>query len=278
MSPYQCGFRKQHSTEIAALSLADTIRRNIDQGQMTGTVFIDFCKTFDSADHSVILKKVHVLGIVDQEYKWFTDWLQVAFSDAESICVGVPQGSILGPLLFVFHVSDLLTVARKCSMLMYADETVLFHSGNVAATIEKSLSEDLDLIGSWLFYNSLFVNVLKTEAMLFGTHPRLSDADFAGVTFKARSIKRVFEFKCLGVVFDEHISWNSLVKYVLSRAGKRLGTLGRIGGNLTSDCANSIYTAYIHPIMDYCDTVWNCCGVGNGSSLERLQRRASKIL
>ena len=92
------------------------------------------------------------------------------------------------------------------------------------------------------------------------------------------TIKRVFEFKYVGVAFDEHISWNSHVKYVLSRAGKWLGILGRIRGNRTSDCANSIYTAYIHPIMDYCDTVWKCCGVGNSSSLERLQRRASKIV
>ena len=71
---------------------------------------------------------------------------------------------------------------------------------------------------------------------------------------------------------------NSHVKYVLSQAGKRLGMLGRIRGNLTSDCANSIYTAYIRPIMDYCDTMWNCCAVGNSSSQERLQRRAAKIV
>ena len=87
------------------------------------------------------------------------------------------------------------------------------------------------------------LDAVKTEAMLFRAHPRLSDADF-GVTFKGRPIKCVFEFKYLGVVFDEHISWNSHVKYVLSRAGKQLGMLGRIRGNLTSVCANSIYTAY----------------------------------
>ena len=286
LSPYQCAFRKQHSPEFAALSLADTRRRNVDQGQMTGAVFIDFCKAFYSVNHSLLLKTLYALGIVDQEYEWFTDYLkgrtqvvgfQGAFSDAESICVGVPQGSILGPLSLPLHVNDIPTVARRCSMLMYADGTVLFYFGKVAATIEKSLTEDLDLIGSWLYNNSLFLNAVKTEAMLFGTHARLSDADF-GITFKGRPIKRVFEFKYLGVIFDEHISWNSHVRYVLSRYGKRLRMLERIRENLTSDCANSIYTAYIRPIMDYCDTVWNCCGVGNSSSLERLQRRAAKIV
>ena len=158
----------------------------------------------------------------------------------------------------MFHVNDLSAVASKCSMLMYADDTTLFYSEKVAATIDKSLNEDLDLLESWLYNNSLFLNVVKTEAMLFGTHARLSDADF-GITFKGRPIKRLFEFKYLGVVFDEHIYRNSHVKYLLSRAGKRLGMQGRIRGNLTPDCTNCIYTAYICPIMDYCDTVWNCC-------------------
>ena len=128
------------------------------------------------------------------------------------------------------------------------------------------------------FCYNLFLNAVKTEAMLFGTQARLSDADF-GITFKGRLIKHVFEFKYFrGVVFDELISWNSDVKYVLSQAGKRLLMLGRIRGNLTSDCANSIYKGYILHIMDYCDTMWNCCGVGNISSLERPQRRAAQIV
>ena len=142
----------------------------------------------------------------------------------------MPQGSILVPLLFVLHVNDLPAVARKCSELMYADDTVLFYSGiKVAATIEESPNENLDLIGSWLYNDKV-----KTEAMLFGTHARLSDVDF-GLTLKGRlGIKRVF--------------YSGVVKYVLSRAGKRLGMLGRSRGNLTPDCANSIYTAYIRAL------------------------------
>ena len=141
LSPCQCGVRKQHPTKFAALSLADTIRRNIDQGQMTGAVFINFRKAFDIVNHSQLLKNIYALGIVDQEYDCFTIYLsnrtqvvrfQGSFWDSESICVGVPQGSIIGPLLFVvLHVNDLPTIARKCSMLMYADATVLFYSGRL---------------------------------------------------------------------------------------------------------------------------------------------------
>ena len=102
---------------------------------MTGAVFIDFRKAFDSMNCSLLLKKLYALGIVDQEHKWFTDYLkgrtqvvglQGAFSDAESVCVGVPQGSILGSLLFELHVNDLPTVTRKRSTLMYMLMTLCF--------------------------------------------------------------------------------------------------------------------------------------------------------
>ena len=144
-----------------------------------------------------------------------------------------PKDPFSDLFLFVLHVIDLPTIACRCSMQMFADDAVLFYSGKVAATIEKSLNEDLDLIGSWLYIISLFVNAVKAEAMLFRTHARLSDAYF-GITFK--DPLSVFEFKYLEVVFDEYISWNSHVKYVLFRVGKQLGMLVRIRGNLTSDC------------------------------------------
>ncbi|CAB4032232.1 Hypothetical predicted protein, partial [Paramuricea clavata] len=176
LSPYQCGFRKLHSTQSAALSFADTIRRNIDQGIMTGAVFIDLSKAFDSIDHSILLKKLFSMSIVGREHEWFADYLrgrtqivdyQGTFSDQEAVIVGVPQGSILGPLLFVLHVNDLPSVIRHCQILMYADGTVVFYSGKIASTILRKLTEDLDVIGSWLCSNSLFLNVTKTEAMLF---------------------------------------------------------------------------------------------------------------
>lgn len=114
--------------------------------------------------------------------------------------------------------------------------------------------------------------------MLFGTHAKLSRVTDFSIMINGRIIKRVFEFKYLGVLFDECITWKSHVKYILSRAGRRLGMLGRIRNDLTSHCANIIYVSFIRPIVEYCDTVWDCCGVGNATSLEKLQRRAARIV
>ena len=181
----------------------------------------------------------------------------------------------ISPLLFVLHVNDLPRVTRHCQVLMYADDTVAFYSGKLALTIESKLIEDLDIIGSWLRNNSLFLNVTKTEAMLFGTQARLSQVTDFRVTFNANPIKRVSEFKYLGVLFDEKISWNAHVKYIISKVGKRLGMLRRIRGSITSHCANTIYLSYVRPILEYCDIVWDSCGVCNSTSLEKLQGRAA---
>ena len=135
LSPFQCGFCKQHSTTFAALSFADTIRQNIDQGFMMGAVFVDLPKAFDTIDHSILLRKLHFLGIKGKERNWFENYLsgrtQVvgiggASSDSQHITSGVPQCSILDSLLFVILINDLPLCIKICNMLMHADDTFCF--------------------------------------------------------------------------------------------------------------------------------------------------------
>ena len=237
LSPYQCGFRKCHSTEFAALSFADTIRRNIDQGQLTGAVFIDLRKAFDTVNHDVLLDKLTEIGVLGHERDWFSHYLMnrtqsVEFQGVTScpvgISVGVPQGSILGPLLFLLHVNDLPGMTSECSILMYADDTVLFCSSPQASLIANKLNNELREIERWLFDNSLFINKTKTEAMLFVTAQRLSNADSFDIHIDGKQIKQVSEFTYLGVVFDERLSFNGHVKKLISKAGKRVGMVGRL--------------------------------------------------
>ena len=126
--------------------------------------------------------------------------------------------------------------------------------------------------------NGLFLIVAKTESMLFGTVARLKNVDCFQIQVHGHTIQRVFELSYLGIVFDEHVNWNAHVKYVLGKAGKRFGMLGRIRNNLTMHCASTIYMSFIRPVLDYCDSMYNCCGEMNTNSLEKLQRLAAWIV
>ena len=182
---------------------------------LTGAVFIDFRKAFDTVNHELFLRKLSGLGVLDKELAWFNDYLkdrtqvldfQGVTSDPEIISSDVPQGSILGPLLFILHVNDLPDVVSRCSLLMYADDTVLFYAASNVEALQESLNEELKAIECWLFRNSLFLNVSKTEAMVFGTSPRLSSIGSFNITVNGSPIKRVSQFKYLGVVLDERLS------------------------------------------------------------------------
>lgn len=287
LNPHQHGFRKGHSTETATICFTDEVRRSIDQGLLTGSIFIDLSKAFDSVNHDILLHKLHAYGVRNGELEWFRNYLsnrvqQVCFqntlSNAEGITSGVPQGSILGPLLFVIFINDLPKALPSSKLLLYADDAVIFNSAKDVREIEKSLSNSLNQVQSWLRNNCLFLNQSKTECILFGTGSKLSNANDFNIEINGESLKRVFKFKYLGVVLDECLSWKEHLKYILTKAGRRVGRLKRLRKNITKHVSNTVYKSFILPIFDYCDTVWSCCNKTDSVVLEKLQRRAARVV
>ena len=233
------------SADIVAKPLAEMINCSLKSGRVP----LDF----KSTRVILLFKKGKVVEMDLHDRTQFLDFQGVS-SDLEPISIGVPQGSILGLLLFMLHVNDLLNVVNRCSMLMYADDTVLFYPASKVDALQERLNEELKAIECWLRQNSLFSNVYKTEAMVFGASPRLSNIDSFTIGVNGSSIKRVSQFKYLGVVFDERLSWNDHVKFILAKAGKRVGMLGRIRYCITWHSVKIIYTSMIRPIIEYCDT------------------------
>ena len=180
----QFGFRKSRNTSQAIAHITDFIRSAMDRGEYTGAVYVDLKKAFDTVNHATKLSKLPVYGINDKELSWFIDYLfnrkhfvgfNTTCSKYQEITCGVPQGSILGPLLFLLLMNDIEHVITSCEVLLYADDIVIFFASKNVSLIESTLTKDLQQISDWLIKSQLIINLKarKTEAVLFGTTQKL---------------------------------------------------------------------------------------------------------
>ena len=158
LSKFQFGFRPRLSTELAATLLLDEIRKNVDQGKLVGATFIDLSKAFDTISHSNLLQKLPQYGIKESEFSWFTDYLfhrsaavnyGKSSSKSADIPTGVPQGSILGPLLFILFFNDITDEIKSARIVKYADDTVIYVADKDLKVINTKLSKDMESIADW---------------------------------------------------------------------------------------------------------------------------------
>ena len=170
-------------------------------------------------------------------------------SEPQPILFGVPQGSLIGPLLFIIYINDLPSVVSHCKIQLYADDTFLYVSSSSVTDIELMLSEDLKHIIEWLNNNFLYLNYSKTKIMVSGTHQRLARIDTFLVKAKDTVLSRVYHFKYLGVILDPSLSWNDHVDYIGRKVSMRLGNLRRardyLKCMLVFKCLNNLAPPYL---------------------------------
>ena len=234
----QYGFRKHRSTKLAATLLCDKIRREMDNGKFVGAVFIDLSKAFDTIGHGILLNKMTYYGVMGNELAWFTDYLfnrnqtveiENILSDLEPILCGVPQGSILGPLLFIVFFNDLVDSIRHSNVITYADDTVIYYSSNDMNKIENVLNIEMENIGAYCKENELLLNLKKgkTETMLFGTSKRInkSGRDLQ-IRYQYTDISFMKKYIYLGNTLDNHLLLNYNFDRAYKIASSRLKTSG----------------------------------------------------
>ena len=179
----QFGFRPKLSTNTALTHFTDNILLNMDSGRLTGAVSLDLSKAFDTVDHNLLLHKLKSVGLSDDTLNWFQSYLTNrkqrtsvgdALSVAAPIIVGVPQGSILGPLLFLIYVNDLPSCQLASEIILYADDTVTYYSSTNLSDLESKLNSDLATISNWFSRNLLTLNISKCNFVFLVTHGSLN--------------------------------------------------------------------------------------------------------
>ena len=225
----QYGFRKHRSTKLAATLLCDNIRRELDNGKFVGAIYIDLSKAFDTIGHAILLNKLASCGVIGNELAWFTDYLfdrnQIVeinnvHSNMEPICCGVPQGFILGPLLFIVFFNDIADKIQHSNVITYADDTVVYYSNVDVNTIEDVLNLEMDSIGEYCRENELLLNLKKgkTEAMLFGASKRISkNGRNLKIQHQNIEISFVKEYVYLGNTVDSNLRMNTIILIVRTK-------------------------------------------------------------
>ena len=291
LSSKQFGFRSKKSTELAVVTFLDHIRHKMDEGYLTGAVFIDLSKAFDTVSHSALLNKLPSYGIDSNELMWITDYLfnrkQTVFynnnySIQQPVFSGVPQGSVLGPLLFIIHFDEVISDLKHSHGIKYADDTVIYFSHKDPIVIQNKLSEDMGIINTWLEQNDLVLNLKKgkTETMLFGTAKRLYNHRDHKLEVKIRNftINNTSEYKYLGVKIDPTLSLSTHFNEVYRKASGRLRLLHRLRNSLTVYSSISVYRAYILPIITYCAVANLHLSNTQKRRLQSISRRATETI
>ena len=286
----QSGFRSLHSTLTSLLEASNSWSVNIDNGLINGVIFIDLKKAFDTIDHKILLRKLASYGIDHRALKWFDSYpsdrqqkcvVIGELSGARAVTCGVPQGSLIGPLLFLIYINDLPNCLSKALPRMYADDTSISIAASSLPELESALNAELAYLHEWLNVNKLSLNIAKTELMLIGSRQRLS-ASTTGhsltVQIKGHEIDRVPNTKSLGVHIDQNLSWSKHVNETAKIVSSGIGALKRLRPFICEDTAILLYRALIEPYLDYCCPLWDGLGNELADKLQKLQNRAIRVI
>ena len=246
------------------MNLIDKLIESLDRGEYVIGIFLDFSKAFDTVDHKILLQKLYHYGIRGPAYDWFYSYLTdqkqyVTYngisSNTKNVFCGVPQGSILGPLLFLVYINDLCSVCEYATPILFADDTNLFCSGKDLETIQMEINTELTKISTWLKVNKLSLNIKKTHYMVF---TRNKFRHQLNIRIDGHPIDEVHKTKFLGVFIDNKLNWKDHVSYLIGKISKGIGMIIKARQYLNKKDLLALYYSFIYPYLIYCNHIWGC--------------------
>ena len=280
LSPHQHGFRSARSCTTQLIEAMDEWTQALEDGEAIDAVYLDFSKAFDSVPHARLLLKLKTYGIKGKMLGWIqaflSDRIQQVLVEGErsdwcKVTSGVPQGSVLGPLLFLLYIND-LPDSLESHVKIFADDSKLYHRVKTDSD-RRQVQNDLDKLQNWSARWQLRFNVDKCSVLHIG-----SRNPFFKYSLFGRELADVAEEKDLGIVVDRELKFHRQAAVAASKANQILGVIRRSFASLTTQSLPVLYKTLVRPHLEYGNRVWGPMAVGDQILLERVQRRATKLV
>ena len=282
----QFGFRAKHSTSHALIDLIEDVRNSIDNNNFSVGVFIDLQKAFDTVDHKILLSKLGHYGIRGKANDWFRSYLtgrkqfvsiNGSNSDLSAIEFGVPQGSVLGPLLFLIYINDLHFSIKYSITRHYADDTCLLIKNKSLKQLKKQLNIDLKILTSWLKANKIALNASKTEILIFRNPKKPINYDLK-LSLDGNRLYPSKYVKYLGVLIDPHLNWSYHTKILAPKLSRAAGMLAKMRHYVTPEILRNLYFGIFSSLMTYGAQIWGQYINSHIKRIIKLNDKAIRII
>jgi hypothetical protein len=283
--PSQYGFQKQCSTSAAVIELTEEITGNMEKKLITACIFIDLKKAFDTVNHDILLKKLEHYGIRGLALDWVSSYLSnrrqyvsICGTNSEELLIkcGVPQGSVLGPILFLIYINDVCHTSEILKFILFADDTTIIYSQNNFDDLIRNVNAEMIQLCDWFSANKLSLNLDKTNYIIFN-QPKIYKKTFS-ITMCGTTIERVNVCKFLGIYVDEKLNWKKQIEHTRNKLARTLGIMYRTSYLFDEYTRKIMYNTLFVPHLNYCSEIWGNTYKTNLQQVNIQQKKAIRII